>query len=188
MRIYETTFIINPQSDDATIEKHVGDIKDIITSKNGKIINENHMGTRRLAYDINKLTQGYYATFLYEAETDVLPLLEHHFKVNEAYIRDLTVRIECDPQDYLKQQDPFGKHGSDRREGSSGYQKPGSGSDAPKTEKKVPSDEAKADEAPAEETKTTEAPAEEVKATETPVEETKPVDAPADDKPSEDEL
>lgn len=118
MRIYETTFIINPQSDDATIAKYVSDIKDLITSTNGKIINENHMGTRRLAYEINKLTQGYYATFLYEAPTEILPKLEHHFKVNEAYIRDLTVRIECEPEEYLKQQDPFGKHGSDRRDDS----------------------------------------------------------------------
>ena len=118
MRIYETTFIINPQSDDTTIEKHVSAVKDIITNTNGKIINENHMGTRRLAYEIKKLTQGYYATFLYEAPTEILPKLEHHFKINEAYIRDLTVRIECDPDEYLKQQDPFGKHGSDRRDDS----------------------------------------------------------------------
>ncbi len=118
MRVYETTFIINPQSDDATIEKHVSDVKEMILKTDGKIISENHMGTRRLAYEIDKLTQGYYATFLYEAPTDILPLLDHHFKVNEAFIRDLTVRIECDPQEYLKQQDPFGKHGSDRPDDS----------------------------------------------------------------------
>ena len=158
MRNYETTFIINPQSDDATIEKHVADIKDIITTSKGTIINENHMGTRRLAYEIEKLTQGYYATFLYEAPAEVLPLLDHHFKINDAFIRDLTVRIECDPQEYLKQQDPFGKYGSDhRREGSTGYQKPGS--DTPQKKEAsadVPNEEPKTEEVSTEEIKTVE--------------------------------
>ncbi len=174
MRIYETTFIINPQSDDATIEKHVGDIKDIITNTNGKIINENHMGTRRLAYEINKLTQGYYATFLYEAPTEVLPMLDRHFKVNEAYIRDLTVRIECDPEDYLKQQDPFGKHGSERRHDSSGPNRPSreTASDTEDSEKAVE----------------VETVPEDVPTEKTPDEDTQKIDTPSEDKPSDEEL
>ncbi len=166
VRNYETTFIINPQSDDATIEKHVSDIKDIITNSKGTIINENHMGTRRLAYEIDKLTQGYYATFIYEAPTEVLPLLEQHFKINEAYIRDLTIRLECDPQEYLKQQDPFGKHGSDRDSDRPHRHR----SDKPQT---------KSDDAP---DKAEAAP----EKTEVKEESTKADDAPADDKPSED--
>jgi len=116
VRIYETTFVINPQSDDATIDKHVKDIQEIITSTDGKIIHEDNMGTRRLAYEIKGLTQGYYASFLYEAPAEVLPKLHHHFKVNEAFIRDLTIRIEVDPAEVIKQTDPFGKHGSDKRD------------------------------------------------------------------------
>lgn len=173
VRNYETTFIINPQSDDATIEKHVGDIKDIITTSKGTIINENHMGTRRLAYEINKLTQGYYASFLYEAPSEVLPLLEHHFKVNEAYIRDLTIRLECDPQEYLKQQDPFGKHGSDRD--SDRPHSDRSRSDRPhdsRPQRDSSDAPAKAEAAP-----------EKVEVKE---ESAKADDAPADDKPSED--
>ena len=50
MRTYETTFIINPQSDDATIDKYVKDIADIITEVKGEIIHQENMGTRRLAY------------------------------------------------------------------------------------------------------------------------------------------
>ncbi len=191
MRIYETTFIINPQSDDATIEKHVGDVKDIITNTNGKIINENHMGTRRLAYEINKLTQGYYASFIYEAPTDVLSLLDRHFKINDAYIRNLTIRIEGDPEEYLKQQDPFGKHGTDRREG---YQKPVRGSAPVKAEADTPA----AEEASVEKTETTDAseektetvdvPEQKTETADAPEQKTETADTPEEDKPSEDEL
>lgn len=114
MRIYETTFVINPQTDDSTIDKHVKDVQDIIASSNGNIIHESAMGTRRLAYEIKGLTQGYYASFLYEAESDVLGKLDRHFKINESYIRDLTIRIDVNPEEVIKQIDPFGKHGSNK--------------------------------------------------------------------------
>ena len=94
MRAYETTFIINPQTDDTTIEKHVTDVSSIIDSVKGKILHQANLGTRRLAYDINGLTQGYYASFIYEAPTSILPILDKHFKQNEMYLRNLTIRLD----------------------------------------------------------------------------------------------
>jgi len=94
MNLYETTFIVNPQTDDATIDRHVRDVADVITRNQGQIRFEDHMGTRRLAYEIQGLTQGYYASFIFEAPPAVLPQLERHYKLNEQYIRHLTVRFE----------------------------------------------------------------------------------------------
>lgn len=187
MRIYETTFIINPQTDDTTIDKNVKDIVNIITSTDGKIIHEGNMGTRRLAYEINGLTQGFYASLLYEAPPEVLPKLDHHFKVNEAYIRDLTIRVEVDPQEIIKQTDPFGKHGSDRREGS------GPGDRRPNHKPDSKSDEtAKAEEAaPTEEAVEKAEPETDAPAVEPAVEETpKSEEAPeaAEEKPENEEL
>jgi small subunit ribosomal protein S6 len=96
MNLYETTFIINPQTDDATIDRQVRDVAELITKNDGQIRFEDHMGTRRLAYEINGLTQGYYASFIFEAPTSLLPVLGRHYKLNEAYIRHLTVRFEGD--------------------------------------------------------------------------------------------
>lgn len=105
MNLYETTFIVNPQTDDATIDRHVRDVVDVITRNQGRIRYENHMGTRRLAYEIQGLTQGYYASFIFEAPTVVLPQLERHFKLNEQYIRHLTVRFEGDLEKLLHRTD-----------------------------------------------------------------------------------
>lgn len=96
MNLYETTFIINPQTDDATIDRHVRDVASVINDNDGRIRYEDHMGTRRLAYEIKGLNQGYYASFIFEAPTSVLPKLTRHFKLNEQYIRHLTVRFEGD--------------------------------------------------------------------------------------------
>ncbi|MCK4572803.1 MAG: 30S ribosomal protein S6, partial [candidate division Zixibacteria bacterium] len=103
MRVYETTFIINPQTDDATIDRQVKDVADIITTTNGRIMHTDHMGTRRMAYAINGLTQGYYASFIFEAPTEVLPKMERHFKLNEQYLRHLTVVYEGDVVDGVVQ-------------------------------------------------------------------------------------
>ena len=94
MALYETTFIVNPQTDDATIERHVKAISDIITEAGGKIVYENRMGTRRLAYAINKLTQGYYANFIFEAPKTVVSQMDRHMRLDEAYMRHLTIVFE----------------------------------------------------------------------------------------------
>ena len=105
MTLYETTFIINPQTDDATIDRRVKDIAEVINDNQGKIVFEDHMGTRRLAYEINGLAQGYYASFIFEAPVALLPALQRYYKLNEAYIRHLTVRFEGDIEKLLAPQD-----------------------------------------------------------------------------------
>ncbi|MDH4158031.1 MAG: 30S ribosomal protein S6 [candidate division Zixibacteria bacterium] len=102
MRIYETTFIVNPQTDDATIDNRVAAISGIITRNGGKIVCEDHMGTRRLAYPIKGLTQGYYGSFIFEAPSDVLPLIDLHFRQDESYVRFLTVEFEGNVADLME--------------------------------------------------------------------------------------
>ena len=117
MRAYETTFIINPQTDDTTIEKHVNDVLQIINQVNGKVLHQDNQGTRRLAYDIGGLSQGYYASFIYEAPQEILPALDKHFKQNEMYIRNLTIRLDDHVEEVLKIRQGGSTHFMDRRKG-----------------------------------------------------------------------
>lgn len=94
MRSYETTFIVNPQSDDAAIDRQVQSVVDLIKKNNGEIIHQNRMGTRRMAFEIEGLTQGYYTSLIFKSGTDVLPLLERHYKLEEPFIRYLTIKYE----------------------------------------------------------------------------------------------
>lgn len=96
MQVYETTFIVNPQINETDIARHVKDVADLIAKSGGKIVHEDHLGTRRMAYDIKGLSQGYYGNFIYEAPADFPKSLERHFKLEEAYLRYLTIRFEGD--------------------------------------------------------------------------------------------
>lgn len=101
MRLYETTFLINPQTDDATIDNHVQSVKDVIADQGGKIVLDNRMGTRRLAYEVDGLTQAYYTNLIFEAPAQALSPLERHFRLGEAYLRNLTVLFEGDVEDMV---------------------------------------------------------------------------------------
>lgn len=98
MNLYETTFIVNPQVEEAEIEKQVQAVSKVITDNGGKIVREEKTGTRRLAYPINGLQQGYYASFLYECEPKTLPVIDRHMKLGESYMRHLTIIFEGDPE------------------------------------------------------------------------------------------
>jgi small subunit ribosomal protein S6 len=107
VRIYETTFIVNPQSDDASIDRQVTGVSTLITTNGGRIVRENRMGTRRLAYPIAGLTQGYYANFIFEGPASVLPVLERHYKLEDPFVRYLTVVFEGDPEKEKEAQEEF---------------------------------------------------------------------------------
>jgi len=94
VNLYETTFIVNPQADDVSIDRQVKSITDLISSNGGKILREDRMGTRRLAYDIQGLTQGYYTSIVFEAPPEIPSLLGRHYRLEEPYIRHLTVLFE----------------------------------------------------------------------------------------------
>lgn len=107
MRLYETTFIINPQSDDASIDRQVRAVADLITGNGGKIVFEDRVGTRRLAYEIRGLNQGYYANMIFEAPASVLPILDRHYRLEEPYIRYLTTLFEGDVEAIKERRDSY---------------------------------------------------------------------------------
>ncbi len=96
MRLYETTFITDSRLPESEIEAEIKRVEDTITTGGGEIVETQRWGVRRLAYEIEKQKQGYYAHFLYKAEPEIPSHLETGFRVNEKIIRFLTVVSEVD--------------------------------------------------------------------------------------------
>ncbi|MEW5923206.1 MAG: 30S ribosomal protein S6 [Candidatus Zixiibacteriota bacterium] len=94
MRIYETTFILSPQADDAAFDRQIKSVTELISRYEGKIIFEDRWGIRRLAYPIRKFTQGYYTRLVFEGNNNLLTELDRFFRIEESYIRYLTVQFE----------------------------------------------------------------------------------------------
>jgi small subunit ribosomal protein S6 len=96
LRLYETTFITDAQMPEGDIEAEIRKVEDLIRTNGGEIVETQRWGVRRLAYDIQKKRQGYYAHFLYKAEPGLPALVDAQFRINERIMRHLTVVSEVD--------------------------------------------------------------------------------------------
>ena len=94
MRIYETTFILSPQADDAAFDRQIKSVSELITRYQGNVLHEDRWGIRRLAYPIRKFTQGYYTRMVFEGNNQLLSEMDRFFRIEEPYIRHLTVVFE----------------------------------------------------------------------------------------------
>ena len=91
---YETIFIVNPTFDE---EKRNGIIEKFkaLISDNGEITNVDEWGKKRLAYEINDFTEGYYVFIEFTAKPSFPQELERIYKITDGIIRDIVVRQEA---------------------------------------------------------------------------------------------
>ena len=93
-RPYEVTFVVRPDVDEAAFTSVVDKVKSWIVNAGGTIAQTNIWGRRRLAYPINKLTEGQYVFLLAQLPTQALAGLEREFRLSEEILRFLFVRVE----------------------------------------------------------------------------------------------
>lgn len=96
MRLYETTFITDSGLPEAEIESEIKKVEDQITAAGGELVETQRWGVRRMAYEIKKRRQGYYAHFLYKAPMSLPAQIDSAFRVNERIMRHLTVQSQVD--------------------------------------------------------------------------------------------
>lgn len=90
MTLYDCTFILNPQLEETGLEGYIKDARDLVERHGGKVMAEKRMGMRRLAYEIQKLTQGYYVSLVFDGNGSTVHELERHFRLDENCLRFLT--------------------------------------------------------------------------------------------------
>lgn len=97
-RIYELMYIVDPRVSDEEVVALTDDYKTMATAAGGEVIKEENWGRRRLAYPIDKVTEGRYVLLFVSAE-DKNPLLEVELRMrqNEKVLRYQTVRTDRMP-------------------------------------------------------------------------------------------
>ena len=95
-RVYEVMYIGTPDAADADITKLNDAIEKMIKKEGGSVVKTESMGRRRLAYPINKKTEGHYVLFEIEGSGQEIAELERRMRVNDTIMRYLTVRVDED--------------------------------------------------------------------------------------------
>ena len=91
MRRYECIYILKPDLPTEAIDELGSRFREVIEQNGGRIINEDHWGIKSLAYEVKKLTRGYYILLDYAADGTVATELERNFKMLEDVIRFQTI-------------------------------------------------------------------------------------------------
>ncbi len=92
MREYEALYIVKPNYDEEQYAQFVEKYNALIQNNGGEIIKVEPWGKRRLAYEIDKLREGYYVLVRFNAEADLPAELERNFKIADEIMRYLVVR------------------------------------------------------------------------------------------------
>ncbi len=93
MRKYEAVFIFAPSVDQETRNGVIEKFKGIIET-DGSLIGIDEWGSRKLAYEIDDLTEGYYILLNLEATSETLNELVRVTKITDGIIRHMIVRDE----------------------------------------------------------------------------------------------
>ena len=98
MRTYELMFLIDPRVPDEEVVTLTQEYKNMITAGGSQITGEENWGRRKLAYPINKLSEGKYVLLGVTSATGktALPEVEHRMRQNDKILRYLTVRTDED--------------------------------------------------------------------------------------------
>jgi small subunit ribosomal protein S6 len=99
MNRYETVFILTPVLSEEQAKEAVKVYENYITKNGGKIKHKEFWGLKKLAYQIQKKSTGFYSLVEFENEGELLTKLEVEFKRDERIMRFLTVRMG---QDHIK--------------------------------------------------------------------------------------
>ena len=89
---YEVLYIINPTLGEESINALVEKFKAMVEAE-GTLQNIDIWGKRRLAYEINDLTEGYYVLMNFETKPEFPAELERVMKITEGVMRCLTTVV-----------------------------------------------------------------------------------------------
>ncbi len=92
MRKYEVMVIMDPDTDERTVQPTLEQYLTVITKGGGTVDSLEVWGRRRLAYEIQKKSEGIYAVIdLTAAPADVTEL-DRQFSINESIMRTKVIR------------------------------------------------------------------------------------------------
>ena len=93
MTQYETIFIAHPDLNESGVGNISKNVSKIIEKHQGKVLNSNDWGTRRLGYKIRKQEKGRYICLNYSANPGVVAELERMLQLSEDILKQMTIRL-----------------------------------------------------------------------------------------------
>ena len=95
MRTYEVLFILSPQVTEEEAKATVDEFRGVAEKSGAHLKNEEAWGRRRLAYTIQKFSEGNYHLFVLESDSSMAEL-DRRMRNSDRIIRHIIVRTDPD--------------------------------------------------------------------------------------------
>lgn len=92
MRSYEIMYILKPDLPQEAIDAAQEKVIKIITDFGGELVKADNWGKRRLAYEIDDMTEGFYVLIYFNGTSETVAELDRVLKISEDFVRHLIVR------------------------------------------------------------------------------------------------
>ncbi|MGB3674118.1 MAG: 30S ribosomal protein S6 [Candidatus Nanopelagicales bacterium] len=92
MRKYEVMVILDPALEERTVQPSLETFLNVVRNDGGTVDNVEIWGRRRLAYEINKKSDGIYVVIDLNCKIETVKELDRQLNLNEAVLRTKVVR------------------------------------------------------------------------------------------------
>ena len=96
MNKYELAVVVNAQIDDEARTATVDRVKELVTRFGGTVNDVEEWGKKKLAYEIQKMNEGFYYFVHFDAEGEAISEIESRMRIMDNVIRYLCVRQDVD--------------------------------------------------------------------------------------------
>ncbi|MHB8573404.1 MAG: 30S ribosomal protein S6 [Candidatus Dormibacteria bacterium] len=96
MRLYELMYIVRPDLDDEEVNQAAEKVNGFITHGGGEVVKQSHWGKRKLAYEVDKMREGYYVLTNFNMDPTAISELERQLRISDTVFRYLLVRPDED--------------------------------------------------------------------------------------------
>ena len=101
MNRYESLFIVSPTLDAGQIGELTEGINTLIQDGGGNVLLTDHWGQKRLAYAINKHSDGYYVFLIFDAPPDLVSKLTNCFLITKMMVRHVVLTFNGDLEKFV---------------------------------------------------------------------------------------
>ncbi len=97
MKNYELLTVFKPNLDAEEVDKILAKLEELIVSYEGKVLNVDKIGRKRLAYDILKFRDGFFATQILTLPANKVVDLKRQLKLNDNVLRIMFIEVAKTP-------------------------------------------------------------------------------------------
>ncbi|RZM75442.1 30S ribosomal protein S6 [Leptolyngbya iicbica] len=91
--MYETMYILRPDIQEEVVDGEIARYQEILQENGATILETQHRGKRRLAYEIQNHREGIYIQMNYQGPGNVVAPMERAMRLSENVIRYLTLKV-----------------------------------------------------------------------------------------------